>query len=92
MDEAIEVSLDRIKTIISTLPVEGFFTADVIEKYCGGFYSNIETPAYYSFNAQFGKLLRRNEEYLGITQVAESGPIKDKHGHPTSSSKWRVNA
>jgi len=92
MNEAIEVSLDRIKAIISALSADEFSTADVIRKYSGGFYSNLETPAYYSFNAQFGKLLKRNDKYLGIFQVAESAYIKDDNGHSTSSSTWRVNA
>ena len=91
VDAVIEVSLDRIKTIISALPPE-FSTADVIRKYCGGFHSNLETPAYYSFNAQFGKLLKHNDVYLGISQEAESISIRDDNGHPTNSSTWRVNA
>lgn len=93
MDETIEVSLDRIRAIIAALaaehPTGEFSTADVIRKYCGGFHSNLETPAYYSFNAQFGKLLKRNEKPLGILQTDESVSIRDDSGHPTHSSKWR---
>ena len=89
MTEKIDVSLDRIRTIIDELPADGFSTGDVIRAYSGVFCSNLNTPVLYSFNAQFGKLLKRNESNLGISQIAESEPAKDDFDHPTSVSKWR---
>ena len=88
MDEVIEVSLDRIKAIIQTLNAEQFSTGDVIREYTGGFFSNKNTPAYYSFNAQFGKLLKRNMDRLGIREISSNVQVKDDHGHDTSASVW----
>jgi len=87
--ETIEVSLDRLRTIIAAFEVPEFSTDDVIRGYCGGFFSNTGTPAYYSFNAQFGKLLRSNEAALGIEHLLADQPIKDDRQHATSSSTWR---
>ena len=92
MDETIEVSLDRIRGIIASLPNDRFSTCDVIREYCGSFCSNHGTPAFYSFNAQFGKLLKRNESSLGITEIDKERPIKDDYGHQTKTSYWQVNA
>ena len=92
MDEVIEVSLERVREVILDLNSPEFFTADVIRGYCGGFFTNTGTPAYYSFNAQVGKLLKRNEERLGIREIAASVGITDDRGHQTSSSKWVRNS
>jgi hypothetical protein len=86
--ERIDVSLDRIRSIIDELPADGFSTGDVIRAYSGVFCSNLNTPVHYSFNAQFGKLLKRNESNLGIKQIAESHPATDDLSHPTSMSIW----
>lgn len=92
MVEQIEVSLDRIREIISAFDINSnFSTADVIEKYSGIFVSNIKTPAYYSFNAQFGKLLKRNEITLEIHEIEKEHSIKDGIGHKTKTSQWRRN-
>lgn len=87
--ERIEVSLDRIRSIIDELHVDRFSTGDIIKAYSGVFCSNLNTPAHYSFNAQFGKLLKRNKSNLRIRQIAESDQAKDDHGHPTSMSWWQ---
>lgn len=87
--ERIDVSLVRIRSIIDELPADGFSTGDVIRAYSGVFCSNLNTPAHYSFNAQFGKLLKRNESNLGIRQITESHPATDDLDHPTSVSIWR---
>ena len=92
MDEGIEVSLARIKSIIESFNGNEFSTGDVIREYCGTFCSNIGTPAYYSFNAQFGKLLKRNVETLSITETDKSKTTKDDHGHSTTTSVWRIVA
>jgi hypothetical protein len=92
MDEAIEVSLDRVRAIIQTISANDFSTGDIIREYGGGFFSNQNTPAYYSFNAQFGKLLKRNMSQLGIREVASNVQTKDDRGNATSTSVWARNA
>lgn len=89
MKENIEVSLERIQQIVESYNEKEFMTAEVIRDYSGGFYSNKDTPAYYSFNAQFGKLLKRNELSLRIVEVQSDVRTKDDNGHPTSTSVWR---
>ncbi|RTR35887.1 hypothetical protein EKG38_24555 [Shewanella canadensis] len=89
MDEIIEVSVPRIQEIIDAFDASEFSTADVLREYSGGFYSNVGTPAHYSFNAQFGKLLQRNCESLRITENRNNVSIKDDNGHKTSTSFWR---
>ena len=91
MDERIEVSLTRIERCIEASGRDEFTTADVIRRYFGRFCSNLETPAAYSFNAQFGKLLKRNETRLRIIEVASNESLEDDHGHPTRTSRWRVS-
>lgn len=92
MDEAIPVSLDRIKAIIDGITSETFSTADVLRGYSGGFCSNHGTPAQFSFNAQFGRLLKRNENKLGIRELESDTPTDDDHGHPTRTSVWARNS
>ncbi|BDA61035.1 hypothetical protein [Shewanella xiamenensis] len=89
MNEKIEVSIPRIQEIINDFGSAEFSTADVLRGYSGGFYSNVGTPAYYSFNAQFGKLLKRNSEALGITEIQSNVTIPDDNDHTTSTSFWR---
>lgn len=85
--DQIDISIDRI---LELLPETGqqFTTADVIRWYSGGFCTNVGTPAYYSINAQFGKLLQRNHHVLRIEETEPNVPITDDHGHPTSTSRW----
>ena len=92
MEESIQVSLDRIRSIIATFGSAPFTTADVIRQYSGSFCSNTGTPAYYSFNAQFGKLLKRNENELSIMEIQKDFGIKDDHGHSTSTSIWQIGS
>ena len=91
MDESIEVSLTRIEEIINSFDGNEFTTADVLRAYSGGFYSNSNTPPNYSFNAQFGKHLKRNAGCLGITETRSKERIQDDNGHQTSASVWQRN-
>ena len=91
MDERIEVSLTRIASCIDALGSDEFTTAELIRKYSGRFCSNLGVPAVYSFNAQFGKLLKRNELRLGITEIVSNEGTEDDHGHATTTSRWRVS-
>ena len=90
MDERILISLDRIEQCISALNTSSFTTAQVIREYMGHFCSDRQTPAAYSFNAQFGRLLSRNAERLGIVMIAPNESVQDDHGHPTTTAEWRV--
>jgi hypothetical protein len=94
VDEEIKVSLERIENIISGFGESEFSTVAVVREYCGGFFTNKETPAHYSFNAQFGKLLKRNVERLGIVQVESEVSETDDRVPPvkTTTSIWRRNA
>ncbi|MBV6513798.1 MAG: hypothetical protein FMNOHCHN_03333 [Ignavibacteriaceae bacterium] len=88
MTDYIEVNIDRIKRSINKKRSEFFTTADIIREYSGGFYSNLGTPVKYSFNAQFGMILKRNARYLKIKEVQPKKQIRDDNGHITKSSKW----
>lgn len=90
MEEQIAVSLDRIKIIIEKMD-RPFTTADILREYSGGFHSNIDTPAFYSFNSQFGKLLKRNECKLKIKETRSTVSTKDDNGNKTSTSEWELN-
>ena len=92
MDEKIDISLKRVRNCIQELNRKEFTTADIIRKYLGRFCSNMGTPATYSFNAQFGKLVKRNESELGITEIARNEAIKDDHGRNTTTSRWKINS
>jgi hypothetical protein len=92
MDEKINISVERVRNCIQALNRKEFTTADIIRKYFGRFCSNIGTPAIYSFNAQFGALLKRNESELGIVEITRNEAIKDDHGHNTTTSRWKINS
>ncbi|MBW7992513.1 MAG: hypothetical protein FVQ84_21200 [Planctomycetes bacterium] len=88
--ESIPVDLDIVNDIIKELfnKKDVIRTSDIIRQYCGGFYSNKGISAFRSFNAQFGKLLKRNEEFLGIHEVRAGVSEKDDLDHPTTTSEW----
>ncbi|MBF0274405.1 MAG: hypothetical protein HQK84_04145 [Nitrospinae bacterium] len=91
MDEQIGVSLNRVRDCILRIKQSKFTTADVLRKYLGHFSSDIGTEATYSFNAQFGALLKRNCDYLGIKELEKNISIEDDHGHKTTSSLWSIS-
>ena len=93
MDECIPISLERIRRCIAELgDCRDFTTAQVIREYIGHFCSDRQTPAVYSFNAQFGRLLARNTERLGIAMIATDERICDDHDLPTTTARWRCTA
>ncbi|MGX9463590.1 hypothetical protein ACWXWU_20575 [Shewanella sp. A14] len=89
MKDNIEVCLNRVKDIIDEIDSTEFSTVDVISKYSGGFYSNKGTPVNYSFNALFGKLLKRNQAILKIEKIKSGVVIKDDNGHETNTHTWK---
>ena len=91
MKDNIPVFLDRVKIIIDEFRRSGsrtVLTSDILGKYSGGFYSNIKIPPAYSFNALFGKVLKRNEKFLSIEEDESDVPINDDLGRQTSTSRW----
>ena len=92
MDENINVNLARVSRCIDECLRESrsnfFTTADVIRRYLGHFHSDIGTPPGISFNAQFGKILKKNRDELGIAEVTPSVPTRDDNGRKTSNSHW----
>jgi hypothetical protein len=92
MEDFIRVDLDRIKEIIDHFRERqnSIFTSDVIRKYCGGFFSNVGIPANKSFNAQFGKIIKKHDEFLGVKELSADVPLKDDKGNPTTASKWAI--
>ena len=92
MDENINVFLSRVRQCIEEClrdsPSNTFTTTDVIRKYLGHFHSDIGTPPGVSFNAQFGKRLKRNEDELGIAKVTAGERTRDDNRRKTSTSRW----
>ena len=87
--DSITVDLDAVRTIIDELG-DVFTTIDVLKKYQGGFYSNKNINVNISFNAQFGKILSRNAEYLGIEKTENGEKSQnDDLGNPTKTQEWR---
>jgi len=58
----------------------------LIRKYQGGYFKNTGTSPSQSFNANFGKLLKRNQTELGITELSSAEPT----GGATNSSIWLI--
>ncbi|OQA92834.1 MAG: hypothetical protein BWY26_00037 [Elusimicrobia bacterium ADurb.Bin231] len=91
--ESIPVYLERINQILNNFKQKGcatVTTADIIRQYSGGFFSNRDVSPVFSFNAQFGKLLKRNMRNLGISEARSNVPINDDQGHPTCTSEWKL--
>ncbi len=89
MKDSININLERVKSSIESINSSTFSTADVLRYYNGNFNSNKNTPATYSFNAQFGKVLKSNEGNLGIKELISNQNIQDDNGHNTTSSIWQ---
>ncbi len=91
MNKVLEFHLEDVRAVIMALEQNRFSTADIMRGYAGRFLTILDTPPYYSFNAQFGKFLKRHASDLGIRQIEINASIKDDDGHPTSSSFWQRN-
>ena len=95
MGATIKVSLERVREILDRLRTtkpEGLATTDeVIAEYMGSFHSNLGVAAIHSWNAQFGKILKAEAQYLGISEDSAGNPIKDKDGHKSHASRWNLH-
>jgi hypothetical protein len=95
MKAEITVYLDNVRSAIDRLrkklPNQEAYTSQIIEEYMGGFLSNIGVPAYCSWNAQFGKILKTYALTLGIKELKKAQPIRDTSGRRTKCSLWSLD-
>ena len=92
MSESISVPLDKVLGALDRLRAKGLsqaYTTDVIAEYMGGFHSNLGVPPQYSWNAQFGKVLKANEAGLRIKELSAANPV-EVAGHQTRASLWAL--
>ena len=93
MKDEIVVDLSVVRNIIDELrsrSVAEAHSSEIIRRYMGGFYSNQNVPAHLSWNAQFGRILKRHSDFLGISEVKADDPVLDDIKHRTSSSLWKL--
>ncbi len=69
--------------------VKTFSTIDAIKEQVGRYY-NDHCSAHKSFNANFGKFLKENEEALGIKEIRSDVSMNDDAGQPTLCSVWEI--
>ena len=84
----IPISIKRVRKCISQLQGE-FTSADILRGYIGHFHRDKGAPAATSFNAQFGKWLRKNKENLGIKWAGRDKHVIDDAGGKTRAVAWR---
>ncbi|MHC4371558.1 MAG: hypothetical protein ACYSW8_28415 [Planctomycetota bacterium] len=91
-NDSIRVNLCTVKEIIDRFrqKTASILTSDIIREYSGGFFSNIGIPAHQSFNAQFGKILKKHSVSLDIEEIAKDVPVYDDRGHSTTASRWAI--
>ena len=85
----ITVDLDIVRDKIAEIGKDVFSTIDILELYQGGYYSNKGVNVDISFNAQFGKFLSRNAEFLGIEKFGSAINSKDDLGNSTTTQMWQ---
>ena len=84
--------LPIVQTIISEFKNKGetiFLTIDVLEAQLGRYVVDNCEPKF-SFNANYGKFLKENENALGIKEIQKDIPITDKYGSSSTCSKWKI--
>jgi len=77
MKDKITVYLNDVRDAIDHLrkkPTnQQAYTSQIIEEYMGFFYSNVGVPVYRSWNAQFGKILKKHASMLAqVTLLREN--------------------
>ena len=90
--EHLKVDLDQVRAAIERVRVTQpqATTAEVIREYMGVFASNRSVPPDRSWNAQFGKLLSKHQESLGIRLISAGNAVRDALDHPTESALWQL--
>ena len=93
MNDNIQIDLEILGQKIADIRNSGAqsaFTSDIIRAYMGGYFLNKGVAANISWNAQFGKLLSKHREQLGLEQVRSDASVNDDLGRPTTCSEWRL--
>ena len=91
MQDSIPVYLERVIKILNEFRRSGrrtVPTSDILRKYSGGFYANRNIASAYSFNALFGKVLKRHGKDLSIKEVQSNVRITDDLKRQTKASIW----
>lgn len=90
----IKIDMEAVKKIIEEIGAnqKKISTIDVIRKYLGSYRNNsIEYIALlYTFNSQFGRLLKNNMSGLNIKEVESGVDAKDDDGKKTTTSIWKA--
>lgn len=93
MKDHIVVDLTEVAAAINRLRATNApeaYTADIIREYMGGFFSNGGVAVHLSWNAQFGRLISRNAEMLGIQELKPDQKVADDLMRETTSSLWKI--
>ncbi|MEE3662557.1 hypothetical protein V2I52_11595 [Brenneria sp. g21c3] len=89
MIDAITVNFERLGESLNKLREKNnsgkALTTEIIEIYMGGFHSNKGVPVNDSWNAQFGKYLKRHAVELGISENRKNVRIGN-----TTASEWNL--
>jgi hypothetical protein len=93
MTEEIGIELSILDAILEVFRSEGaaeVTTLDILRRYQGGYFNNSNIAVNQSFNAKFGRALKRQEERLRIREVASRQPTTDDLKRKTTSSVWAI--
>ncbi len=93
MKDHIVVDLDEVSAAINRIRARKSVTthtSDIIREYMGGFFSNKGVSVHLSWNAQFGRLISRNAEALGIQELKADQSVTDDIKRETTSSLWKI--
>lgn len=68
-------------------PRPSVLTTEIIDRYMGGFHSNLGVSASVSWNAQFGKYLKTKANELRLVEIEKDVRVV-VNGHLTTASRW----
>lgn len=90
----IKIDMEAVKRIIDEIGTNNkeFLTIDVIRKYLGSYKNDSAQyiPWFYTFDSQFGRLLKSNMSGLNIKEVESGVDAKDDFVKKTTTSKWEI--
>jgi hypothetical protein len=93
MTEEIIIEVSILERILNEMRTEGLrvtTTINILRKYQGGYLKNSGISASQSFNAKFGKALKRQEVRLGIREVEQNLAVVDDFNGRTTCSAWAI--
>lgn len=86
----LSINKSKLKNFLGTFDKGTYSTCEIIDKYQGTYYLNKKIPAEYSWNANFGKILKQCMIDTNNTIIREvDSHITDKE-HNTTSSIWEI--